>query len=121
MIEKLILNNDVCFFIEHWLSEEESYLFSGISAEHSILLEADFSCEERLTCNGVRGRPFGGRCWVVRNNLRVIDCLSKDLSRITVEHRNRSRLTIFFSHNLLLFLTFNAAFKSRICWFKCFI
>jgi len=31
MIEKLIVNNDVCFFSEHWPGEEESYLFSKIS------------------------------------------------------------------------------------------
>ena len=97
MIEKLIINNDVCFFIEHWLGEEESYLFSKISDEHSILCEADYNCEVRLSCHGVRGRPFGGRCLGIRNNLRIIDyvCLSKDLSKITIEDLNGSRVSIF--------------------------
>ncbi len=33
MIRDLILSNDICFFIEHWLAEEEAYFFNELSEE----------------------------------------------------------------------------------------
>jgi len=97
MVRDLILNNDVCFFIEHWLGEEEAFYFNELSDEHQILFEADYSCEARLRCDGAKGRPFGGRCWVVRNCLRVLEyeSLSKVLSKITIEDLKGSRVSIF--------------------------
>ena len=96
MIKKLIMNNDICFFIEHWLAEEEAYFFNELSEEHHILFEADFSIEARLRCDDVRGRPHGGRCWVVRKILRIIEyeSLSKALSKITIEDLKGSRVSI---------------------------
>jgi len=97
MIKKLIMNNDVCFFIEHWLGEEEAYYFNELTDDHQILFEADYSCEARLRCTGTKGRSFGGRCWVVRKCLRVIEYvkLSNALSKITIEDLKGSRVSIF--------------------------
>ena len=97
MIKDLILTNDICFFIEHWLAEEEAYIFNELSEGHHILFEADFSIESRLRCDGIRGRPHGGRCWLVRRTLRIIEyeSLSKALSKITIEDLKGSRVSIF--------------------------
>ncbi len=37
MVKDLIVNNYVCFFIEHWLGEEEAFYFNELSNEHQIL------------------------------------------------------------------------------------
>ena len=97
MVKKLIVNSDVCFFIEHWLGEEESFYFSHLSDQHSILFDSDFNCAERLCTYVVKGRPFGGRCWVIKNNIRVIEYqnMSKALSRVSIEDLNGSRVSIF--------------------------
>ena len=86
----------VSFFIEHWLGEEESDLFSKLSDQHSILFDADFSCADRYASNK-NGRPHGGLCWVIRNNLRIIEYanLSKSLSRVAIEDLKGSRVSIF--------------------------
>ena len=71
MIQKLIGQNDISFFIEHWLGNEEDYLFNEIcSSTHSIIFKADFN---NSTLSNTRGnsRPFGGKCWVIKNNLVI--------------------------------------------------
>ena len=70
-IKSIIDNNDICFFIEHWLGEEDAYLFNNISNDHSIIFLSDYSHLERdLTRK--KGRPHVGKCWVIRNNYRVV-------------------------------------------------
>ena len=87
----------ICFFIEHWLGEEESHYFNELTNQHSILFESDFSCESRLNCKGSKGRPFGGRCWVIRNDIKVIEYLrlSNVLSKISIEDPKGSKMSIF--------------------------
>ena len=43
MINNLINSNDVCFFIEHWLGDEEAYLFNELLTNHSIIFKADYN------------------------------------------------------------------------------
>jgi len=78
-----------------WLAE--AYFFNELSEEHHILFEADFCIKARLRCDDVRGRPHGGRCWVVRRTLRIIEyeSSSKALSKITIEDLKGSRVSIF--------------------------
>ena len=64
MIQKLIDNNDICFFIEHWLGNAEDYLFNELcSATHDIIFQSSFNNNE-VTNNPRKGRPHGGKCWV---------------------------------------------------------
>ena len=43
MVKKLIDDNDVSFFIEHLLGNEEDYLFNDIcSSTHSIIFKSSF-------------------------------------------------------------------------------
>ena len=52
MIKMLIDSHDICFFIEHWLGEEEAYLFNEVCTKHSIIFDSDFSFleNERIKC-----------------------------------------------------------------------
>ena len=94
MISKLINSYDICFFIEHWLSNEEAYKFNKLCSDQSILFNADYSTESRLTRG--RGRPFGGRCWTVHKRFTVVEyvVISQALSKIVVEGPNISRTTL---------------------------
>jgi hypothetical protein len=48
IICKLIASHDICFFIEHWLREKESFRFNEICSNHSILFSAEYNCANRL-------------------------------------------------------------------------
>ena len=96
MIKNLIDSNHICYFIEHWLGNEEAYLFNQLCNHHSIIFNSDFINADR-DANNKRGRPFGGRCWVISNELRLIEHveLSQCLSKITVEGHNVGRTSIY--------------------------
>ena len=86
LMVKCIMNEyDVCFFSEHWLGDSEGYLFNDICRNQSTIFSADFENSTRDRKVG-RGRPFGGRCWVVRDSLNIksYDKMSKSLSRLIV-------------------------------------
>ena len=95
MIKKLIDENHICFFVEHWLGNEEAYLFNELSGNHSIIFSSDFDNCEFEQMNR-RGRPFGRRCWVISNELRVVEysVLSQAVSKIIVEGDEVSKTTI---------------------------
>ena len=97
MIEKLINENDVCFFIEHWLGNAEANYLNEISSNHSTIFSSDFNNSELGGARGFKGRPFGGRCWVVRNNIKVInyEILSQSISRITIQSVKIATTTIY--------------------------
>ena len=85
-ISDLIKSNDIIFLIEHWLAEEEAYLLNDLSTSHSIIFQSDFSFSSTIGKRR-KGRPFGGKCWIISNRLRVKDyqVLSNAVSRIEVE------------------------------------
>ena len=90
MIKNLIYNNDICFFIKHWLGNDESFLFNQLCTHHSIIFKSDFNNSEFGTVNSRKGRPFGGHCWVINNTLKVIEHIeiSNAISKIVIEDCN---------------------------------
>ena len=58
---------DISFIIENWLSDEEAYLFNQLS-DHSVFFQSDFSIAYGSGETRRRGRPFGGKFWVVKND-----------------------------------------------------
>ncbi|CAF1045228.1 unnamed protein product, partial [Brachionus calyciflorus] len=66
-IKNLIQNYDICFFSEHWLSDEEEILFNNLSNHHKFYFKSSYS----KTDTKRRGRPFGGICWSVSKKLLV--------------------------------------------------
>lgn len=67
MVEKILKNSDITFLIEHWLSEEDSQLLDRFGDDYKIIFESDYS----MTDFKRRGRPFGGRAWIIRKNIRM--------------------------------------------------
>ena len=69
MVQKLINDFDSIFLIEHWLTNDEKYLISDLINDHSMIFESDmhdFSNKRKP------GRPFGGRCWLIKNSVKVL-------------------------------------------------
>ena len=92
MVKNLIDSNHICYFIEHWLGSDDAYLFNEICNNHSIIFSADYDNDNRR-----RGRPFGGKCWVLHNSIRLIEHteLSRAISKITIESEDMGKISIF--------------------------
>ena len=92
MISDLVSKFDKCFVIEHWLGSDDSFYFNDICSYHSIIFNSDYA-------NSVtrRGRPFGGKCWVIHNRLRIVEHteLSNSISKIILDVPNFGHLCIF--------------------------
>ena len=67
--KRVFNSHDISIFIEHWLSDEEA--FNQLSNQHSILFQSDFSFSNCPGSTRRRGRPFGGKCWVVKNDVKI--------------------------------------------------
>ena len=85
-LKELINSHDISFIIEHWLSDEEAFLFNQLSDQHSILFQSDFSVANCSGSTKRRGRPFGGKCWVVKNDVKIKshEVINNDISIIEV-------------------------------------
>ena len=67
-IKKLIDNNDICLFIEHWLDLYEKYLLEDICSDHNIYFHSDY---DKSKCKN--GRPYGGMCWVIKKSINILN------------------------------------------------
>ena len=92
MIDHLIKSNSICFFIEHWLGSDESYYFNNLCKKHSIIFLPDFENDYKK-----RGRPHGGRCWVLDDSVTLIDHSepSEAISKITIHTPSMGKISIF--------------------------
>jgi len=86
MVRNLVDNNDILFLIEHWLTEDQYYLLDEISSSHDIVnFQADMDVS---SCSlSRRGRPFGGKCWFIRNEIKIVsnDIINKHISTIEIK------------------------------------
>jgi len=97
-VEKFVADNDICFFVEHWLVNKEAYLFNSICSEHSIIYKSDFDKHSFSTCGAKRrGRPFGGTCWVVKESLKIAshDQLSEYISKVSIECTGARKIHVY--------------------------
>ena len=97
MVKKLIDSYDICFFIEHWLGDEEEYLFNDIcSASHSIIFKSDFS-NSTLSSTRRKRRPFGGKCWVIKKYIMIksFEDLSESISSLEIQTANLETYVIY--------------------------
>ncbi len=69
MLEHLINNNDIIFLIEHWLRPDEQYIINDLISEHRAIFKSDM---QAISSKKTRGRPFGGRCWLIKNSIKVL-------------------------------------------------
>ena len=73
-VEKLINENYIIFIIVHWLKPKEKFMINNILSDHKLIFQSDMVDSSKLT----RGRPFGGKCWVIRY----------DVNSVSYEHFN---------------------------------
>ena len=69
LIDKIVQNFDVIFLCEHWLNSEEYYLLTERYTNHNLFFQSDMEVSALET----RGRPFGGKCWLVSKSLNVLE------------------------------------------------
>jgi len=71
-------NIDICFITETWLAEEENQLiYDKFGRNFNIL------CQNEMSINTERrGRPFGGKCWLLNKKLKIgrHEYLNNDIS-----------------------------------------
>ena len=67
-ISEIIKNNDIVFICEHWLNKFEKYLIKNLCENNEKVFF--FSPIENI--NNI-GRPWGGLCWIIKNNVEIID------------------------------------------------
>ena len=91
-IKQLIHNNDICFFIEHWLDLHEKYLFEDICNDHNIYFHSDY---DKSKCKN--GRPYGGTCWVVKKSVNILNFIQYNdkVSKLTIDDNNKKSISIF--------------------------
>lgn len=70
-IDKIIdLGVDIIFICEHWLNSKEQYL---IDEKYSRNFKTYFQSDMDIQLSRkFSGRPFGGKCWLVKNDIKVI-------------------------------------------------
>ena len=111
MIKKSIYENDICFFIEHWLNTQEKYLFEELcNGDFHIVFHSDYDNTDGLK----KGRPHGGLCWVINKKctLTAQVFFNQYVSKICIEYDNNI-LDVFG-----VWLPFDNNSKDRLCLYK---
>jgi hypothetical protein len=67
-VNDLMLSNDICFLTETWLHEGEIEEFKNLFKEFNAYFQCDINTEESYK---LRGRPYGGKCWLVKKHIKV--------------------------------------------------
>ena len=68
-VKYLVNSNDIIYIAEHWLRPNEQFELNNFSASHKLIFESDIP----NNCKKAPGRPYGGRCWLVRNTITIVD------------------------------------------------
>ena len=64
-VSNLVQNNDIFYLTETWLNDSEVNQFESIFNNYNIFHQSDMSIEDSYQ---LRGRPFGGKCWLLKSN-----------------------------------------------------
>ena len=72
-------NNDIFYLTETWLNDSEVNQFESLFNNYNIFHQSDMSIEDSYQ---LRGRPFGGKCWLLKKQLKVkkVEFINKILS-----------------------------------------
>ena len=96
-IEQLCKENDILFLSETWLKEEQKYILSYISRDHRVFFKSDMVVSPRF------GRPYGGRCWFVRNSIKLvsIDFINESISvlRFVKDNKEFCVIGVYFPYD----------------------
>jgi exonuclease III len=86
-------NNDICYLTETWLNDGEVNQFESIFNNYNIFHQSDMLIKENYQ---LRGRPFGGKCWLLNKRLKVkkVEFINKILSIVKLGVGNDTILLI---------------------------
>jgi len=81
-VEYLINNSDITFLQEHWLYNNNKYIIENLCKKNEKILF--FS---PMGDNPSKGRPWGGLCWIIKKEIKVInhEILDEGISVIDVK------------------------------------
>lgn len=72
MVINTIKDNIILFLIEHWLTSDARTKLDELYLDYNILnFHSDM--ESSQCALSKPGRPFGGKCWFVKQDIRVLD------------------------------------------------
>ena len=79
-IDYLCRNHEILFLCEHWLHKGEKYIIDAISDDKTTIFDSSMD-----DCH-TTGRPFGGLCWLINQNFKVLKCefISNFLSIVNI-------------------------------------
>ena len=90
-------NIDIIYLTETWLGEEENYIInSNFGHSYNVLNHNEFLISTRS-----KGRPFGGKSWLVNKNINLekYEFINNDVSYIVIDdYNNQSNLLIIGVH-----------------------
>jgi hypothetical protein len=90
-------NIDIIYSTETWLGEEENYIINNNFGHSYYVLNHN----EFLISTRSKGRPFGGKSWLVNKNINLIkyEFINNDVSYIVIDdYNNQSNLLIIGVH-----------------------
>lgn len=92
-LKELRNNSQICFITEHWLNSEENILMDDMFPNDNCLFYSDMDIKDSF---GRRGRPYGGKCWLIDKSFEIIDYafVNKDVSYVMLKVNNISFLVI---------------------------
>ena len=92
-VSNLVQNNDIFYLTETWLNDSEVNQFESIFNNYNIFHQSDMSIEDSYQ---LRGRPFGGKCWLLKKQLKVkkVEFINKILSIVELGLGNDTILLI---------------------------
>ena len=88
----LINNNDIIYFCETWLKNNEKYVANDINStnKHKVLFKSDMNIEYN------KGRPFGGQTWFINKNFKIRNYkfVNKNLSFVNIDIKETLKINI---------------------------
>ena len=65
-VEKMCMENDILFISEHWLHNNEQIIVDSIATDRKVFFYSAMEDTHKI------GRPFGGFCWLINNNFKIL-------------------------------------------------
>ena len=72
MVQKLLDEFDIVFLTEHWLKPNEQSIINNLSSNFRVIFHSDMAPVAPNNALHRVGRPFGGICWLIKNDIEVL-------------------------------------------------
>jgi hypothetical protein len=92
-IQDKINQIDVCYLTELWLHSGEQYILDTMFCNnYNIHFQSDMSIADSYK----KGRPFGGKCWLIKKDLKINKCefINQQISYVNISTAQDSSIII---------------------------